>query len=273
MPVSLASYVIPKNGQSFFLLDDFYIKGGYHVCADIAARDAIYGVTKKIGMLVFTQADNKFWRYDATDTWIEKPVGVQGPVGPTGAQGSQGSQGVQGPVGPTGAQGVQGVQGVQGYSGASGTAGVQGPVGPTGPKGSTGITGPIGPTGNTGPVGPTGAQGSAGAQGAAGNAGTPSNPSFMFQYRDAIAPSVGTSRYYPRTTITVSKVALWVTGTASSQITVHILKNGLVVQVATLNAGQTISSVAANIVVTPADYLTCNVVGGGGTNLNVRLDY
>ena len=254
MPVSLASYVIPKNGQSFFLLDDFYLKGGYHVCADIAARDAIYGVTKKIGMLVFTQADNKFWRYDATDTWIEKPVGVQGPVGPTGAQG------------------IQGVQGVQGYSGASGTAGVQGPVGPTGPTGTTGLTGPVGPTGTTGPVGPTGAQGSAGAQGAGGNTGTPSNPSFMFQYRDAIAPSVGTSRYYPRTTLTVNKVALWVTGTASSTITVHILKNDLVVQVATLSAGQTLGSVAANIVVTPSDYLTCNVISGGGTNLNVRLD-
>src|SRR5574343_599021 len=143
MPISLASYVIPKNGQSFFLLDDFYMKGGYHVCADAAARDAIYGVAKKIGMLVFTQADNKFWRYDATDTWNEKPVGVQGPVGPTGPQGSQGPQGEQGPVGPTGAQGVQGVQGVMGYTGTAGTAGGQGPVGPTGPNGSIGITGPI----------------------------------------------------------------------------------------------------------------------------------
>lgn len=246
MPINLASYIIPKNGQSFFLIDDFYLKGGYHACADVAARDAIYGVTLKIGMLVYTAAENKYWQYTDVGVWTERHVGEIGPVGPTG---EQGIQGIQGPVGPTGPAGIQGTKGATGSTG---------PVGPTGTAGTKGTTGTAGVQG---PVGPTGA------------AGVGTNPSLLAQYRGAVIPSVGTAKYIPRTTITITKAALWVTGTASSTITVYVKKNGNIVQVLTLNAGQTINTVTTNFILMPSDYLTYDVVGGSGNNLTVRLDY
>lgn len=104
MPISLASYVIPKNGGQFFLMEDVNLKGGFRTLADVTARDAIYSVSIKDGMLVYTVAEAKYWRYDlATTTWIEIPLGVVGPVGPTGAAGTSG---IDGPVGPTGPAGT-----------------------------------------------------------------------------------------------------------------------------------------------------------------------
>ena len=110
MPIQLASYLLPKNGGQFFLMEDKYLKGGFRICADTVERDATFSVALKDGMIAFTKADGKYWQWDATSTvWVEIPFSVPGPAGATG------------PVGPTG---------------PNGATGITGPVGPTGPSGS-----------------------------------------------------------------------------------------------------------------------------------------
>ena len=110
MPISLASYIVPKNGGQFYLVEDKFVKGGYHVCADNAERDAIFSSALKNGTLAYTADSDKYWRYSESLTqWIEIPLGVAGPQGPagaTGAQGPQGPQGIQGPQGPQGPAGT-----------------------------------------------------------------------------------------------------------------------------------------------------------------------
>ena len=103
MPISLASYIIPKNGGQFFLMDDKYLRGGFRTCADIADRDAIFTAALKDGMLAPTISDNKYWKYvEQTTSWVEIPLGVAGPQGPVGPQGPAGAQGPTGPQGPAG---------------------------------------------------------------------------------------------------------------------------------------------------------------------------
>src|SRR5574343_648110 len=143
MPVEVASILVPKNGNTFPLVEDKYFKGGYRVCVDVAARDALHVDCLKDGMLVHTLSDSKHWRRNGA-AWTEEPFAAQGPVGPTGAQGNDGAQGPQGNAGPSGPTGPTGT-------------GRQGPQGPTCPAGATGVQGPVCPTCNSGPVGPTGA--------------------------------------------------------------------------------------------------------------------
>jgi Collagen triple helix repeat (20 copies). len=109
MPIQLASYLVTKPDGQYYLLEDTLFKGGFRTLADVAARDAIFPISLKNGMLVYTQSDNKYWRYNlATTTWVEIPLGVAGPQGPAGAdgaagpQGPAGPQGIQGPAGPAG---------------------------------------------------------------------------------------------------------------------------------------------------------------------------
>ena len=76
MAISLASYLVPKNGNTWFLLEDKYFKGGLQVVSNLMQRDAINVVNRKAGMLVVTQEDNKVWQL-ALDliTWIEFKTG------------------------------------------------------------------------------------------------------------------------------------------------------------------------------------------------------
>ncbi len=72
MPISLTSFLVPANSNTFPLLEDIYVKGGYRSVADTTARDAINTGTLKPGTLVYTQADGKTWIYTAASTWVEK---------------------------------------------------------------------------------------------------------------------------------------------------------------------------------------------------------
>lgn len=139
MPIQLSSYIVPKNGGQFFLLEDKYLKGGFRSCADVLERDALFSTTVKDGMLAYTVAEDTYWKWSAASSaWVAIPFGQAGPIGPTGAPGLDGPQGIAGPIGPTGPQGI---------------AGPVGPTGSTGPTGATGTTGAVGPTGPTGPSG------------------------------------------------------------------------------------------------------------------------
>ena len=168
MPITLTAFLKPANGNTFFLLEDIYLKGGYQVVATSTARDNIIPVNRKSGMLVFVQADSSLWQLDQNlTTWL--PFLTQGPPGtpatgnPVFVQNSAPSNPVPGtiwidpsnpgllvtgPAGPTGPQGIQGLTGLTGATGAQGIGltGATGAQGPQGPQGLTGLTGAAAPT-------------------------------------------------------------------------------------------------------------------------------
>lgn len=72
MPIQMASFFVPKNGASWYLVEDSYLKGGMRVVANISARSAIHPANLKAGMIVVTADNNKLWQL-ASDliTWTE----------------------------------------------------------------------------------------------------------------------------------------------------------------------------------------------------------
>ncbi len=76
MAIQVASFIIPKNGNTWYILEDKFIKGGLHVVADEAERDAIPAQNRKAGMLVIVQADGLVWSLDLDMTsWNQFKVG------------------------------------------------------------------------------------------------------------------------------------------------------------------------------------------------------
>ena len=134
MAIQVASNLVPRNGSTWPVVEDVYVKGGYRTVADLAARDAIDPLALKLGMLVFVQSENAHFKLDQVGPPVWAQASLQGPTGPTGAQGVAGPTGAQGIAGPTGPTGAQGPQGVAGPTGATST--VPGPTGPTGPAGT-----------------------------------------------------------------------------------------------------------------------------------------
>jgi hypothetical protein len=65
MAIAIASFLIPKNGQSYFLLEDTYLRGGMRVSLDTTTRDALHPSTKKAGMFVWTQTEGVLWQLQA----------------------------------------------------------------------------------------------------------------------------------------------------------------------------------------------------------------
>lgn len=81
MAVQLASFLVPKGGNSFFLLEDKYFRGGLRLVADAAERTNLHTSTRKAGMLVITQDDNKIWQLETDlQNWKEFKVGGSSPV-------------------------------------------------------------------------------------------------------------------------------------------------------------------------------------------------
>lgn len=62
MPVQLASFLIPRNNNTWYLVEDKFVKGGLQVLPDHATRDAINPLNLKTGQLVITQNDNRVWQ-------------------------------------------------------------------------------------------------------------------------------------------------------------------------------------------------------------------
>ena len=148
MAIQVASSIIPRNGNTWPVVEDVFVKGGFRVVDDLAARDAIDPLSMKQGMLVYVRAGGgSLHKLDVVSPPAWSQAGMEGP---------QGIQGIQGEVGPTGPQGIQGIQGEvgpPGMPGVEGPQGIQGEVGPTGPQGIQGIQGEVGPTGPQGPTG------------------------------------------------------------------------------------------------------------------------
>lgn len=82
MPVQLASFLIPKAGNSFFLLEDVYLKGGLRIVPNSAARLALNASTLKPAMLVIDQDTRKIWQLgDDKITWTEFQTGGSSGLG------------------------------------------------------------------------------------------------------------------------------------------------------------------------------------------------
>lgn len=264
MPIQLASYLIPKSGNNYALIEDKYIRGGFKVLATEAELSNIDTSAKKEGMFAYTVATGKVWKLNSDlSTWTESSMG-------------QGSKWLVAAGSPSAGSGVVGDFYINSTNsdfyektGASTwtiRGSLKGNTGATGPAGATGATGP---QGVQGPTGPAGADGPPGPQGPAGEAG---QPSITGQYLGAITPSVGTLRYYPKAARTLTLFTAWLSGNATSDVTVQVLKNGGVVDTLTIATGSSYASKSTNISLTSADYLTMNIAAGSGNDLVIRLD-
>lgn len=67
MAITLASNLAPSGGQSFYLLEDIYIKGSLQIRESISERDQISPTNLKMGALVMTLSDNKIWKVTTLD--------------------------------------------------------------------------------------------------------------------------------------------------------------------------------------------------------------
>lgn len=64
MSTPVASNLAPKGGNSFFILEDIYMKGGLQVRANLAARDTIPISNLKVGALVLCLDTGLCWQVD-----------------------------------------------------------------------------------------------------------------------------------------------------------------------------------------------------------------
>jgi len=72
MPVLIPSFFLPKNGATWYLVEDTYIRGGLRVVPDHDARSTIHPANLKSGMIVVTANDNKLWQLgNDLDSWTE----------------------------------------------------------------------------------------------------------------------------------------------------------------------------------------------------------
>jgi hypothetical protein len=169
MAIGLNTFLVPANGNNFFLVEDRYVKGGLRAVADEAARDLVPSNNRKSGMVVITQNNHKMWMLQSDlATWNEmlQPGGqpilisavgnglvdraphdneVQGfmyldqlngnlyvKLSATAGDWSAPIAFTVGPQGPVGGPGPQGVPGIQGPQGDPGPQGLQGPQGDPG---------------------------------------------------------------------------------------------------------------------------------------------
>lgn len=76
MAIQVTSFIVPKGGNTWYVLEDKYIKGGLQIAATTVERDAINSANRKSGMLVITSIDNKIWQMQPDLlAWKEFKVG------------------------------------------------------------------------------------------------------------------------------------------------------------------------------------------------------
>lgn len=76
MPIQLASNIVPRNSNTWYLLEDVYLKGGFQVRATNADRDSIDPLNLKAGMLCLTQDTKTLWILgDDLVTWTQFAAG------------------------------------------------------------------------------------------------------------------------------------------------------------------------------------------------------
>lgn len=79
MAIQVSSFLVPKNFNSWYILEDRYLKGGLRVCTTLEEREAIPPESRKHGMLVVVQAEEKMWMLNEDlETWKEFKTGGGG---------------------------------------------------------------------------------------------------------------------------------------------------------------------------------------------------
>jgi hypothetical protein len=77
--VRFTGFVAPSDsGDTYAVTDDTYHRGGFRPVANTAARDAITEDRRKVGMLVYSIADDKYYRCTVATsppTWVEASMG------------------------------------------------------------------------------------------------------------------------------------------------------------------------------------------------------
>lgn len=84
MPIPVASFFLPRGTNTYFLLEDKYVRGGLQIAENAAARDSIIEMNRKPFMIVITEDDGLMWQLDRDlVTWNEfKMGGGDGDGGP-----------------------------------------------------------------------------------------------------------------------------------------------------------------------------------------------
>jgi hypothetical protein len=93
-----------------------------------------------------------------------------------------------------------------------------------------------------------------------------------------ISPFTGALRYYPRQTIGLQTITLFINTPPTATIVVDLLKNGVSVfgngTKPSITAGNNTSTpVTMSVTVTTSDYLTMNILSGNGSDMTARIDY
>jgi len=71
MPIPVISEFLPKNGTDFTILDDRFVRGGFHCVSNLSERNAISTDRRKLGMKVYvTSTDIVYELHTDLNTWI-----------------------------------------------------------------------------------------------------------------------------------------------------------------------------------------------------------
>ena len=76
MPIELTSNLLPRNGNTFSLVEDIYVKGGLKVVADAQALTLLHSSTLKHGMLAVLQDTGALLKYD-DNVGMWEPFAIQ----------------------------------------------------------------------------------------------------------------------------------------------------------------------------------------------------
>ncbi len=72
MAVNVSSFLLPRNGAKWFVLEDIYLRGGFRIVANLEERNTIHASSKKARMVVITADDGKVWQLQPDMlTWAE----------------------------------------------------------------------------------------------------------------------------------------------------------------------------------------------------------
>lgn len=76
MPIRVTSFYLPASPSIPYLLEDVYVRGGFRSVATTTLRDSIAALSLKIGMLVYCQDVDKYYKLGADkQTWYEVSIG------------------------------------------------------------------------------------------------------------------------------------------------------------------------------------------------------
>lgn len=101
MSIRLSTNLRPANNNTWPLIEDIHVKGGFRVVTTVVDLDSVNQASRKAGMMVRTSDDGKLWSLDGdlinwTELNLSGAQGLPGPAGPAGSTGPAGPLGLTG---------------------------------------------------------------------------------------------------------------------------------------------------------------------------------